>query len=241
MSHVWAPIEDYDSQDGLTHRELAALASVWSDQRQRLADQHAYLRFEQCLKREWAIETGLIERLYSFDRGVTQLLIEHGIQADLMPHGSVSNPQATVAMIRDHEAAIEGVFQFAKDDRSLSTSYIKELHALMTQHQHTVDDVDSLGRRMELRLIRGDYKCLPNNPYSSDGSIHQYCPPEHVSSEMDRLVAMHHNHTDIAPEVEAAWLHHRFTQIHPFQDGNGRIARAPWQPWSSLRQVGSRS
>jgi len=22
------------------------------------------------------------------------------------------------------------------------------------------------------------------------------------------------------PEIEAAWLHHRFTQIHPFQDGN---------------------
>lgn len=22
-----------------------------------------------------------------------------------------------------------------------------------------------------------------------------------------------------------AWLHHRFTQIHPFQDGNGRVAR----------------
>jgi prophage maintenance system killer protein len=28
------------------------------------------------------------------------------------------------------------------------------------------------------------------------------------------------------PEVKAAWLHHRFTQIHPFQDGNGRVARA---------------
>jgi hypothetical protein len=27
-------------------------------------------------------------------------------------------------------------------------------------------------------------------------------------------------------EVEAAWLHHRFTQIHPYQDGNGRVARA---------------
>ena len=33
-------------------------------------------------------------------------------------------------------------------------------------------------------------------------------------------------HTDVCPEVEAAWLHHRFTQIHPFQDGNGRVARA---------------
>lgn len=28
------------------------------------------------------------------------------------------------------------------------------------------------------------------------------------------------------PEVKSAWLHHRFTQIHPFQDGNGRVARA---------------
>jgi hypothetical protein len=28
------------------------------------------------------------------------------------------------------------------------------------------------------------------------------------------------------PHIEAAWLHHAFTQIHPFQDGNGRVARA---------------
>ncbi len=42
---------------------------------------------------------------------------------------------------------------------------------------------------------------------------------------MDRLIAMHRAHDDIAPEVEAAWLHHRFAQIHPFQDGNGRVTR----------------
>ena len=43
---------------------------------------------------------------------------------------------------------------------------------------------------------------------------------------MDRLIELHEAHASIPPEVEAAWLHHRFTQIHPFQDGNGRIARA---------------
>jgi Fic family protein len=45
---------------------------------------------------------------------------------------------------------------------------------------------------------------------------------------MDRLVALHleHDGASVPPEVEAAWLHHRFTQIHPFQDGNGRVARA---------------
>ncbi|MGH3603700.1 MAG: Fic family protein [Pseudonocardiaceae bacterium] len=25
-----------------------------------------------------------------------------------------------------------------------------------------------------------------------------------------------------SPAVLAAWVHHRFTQIHPFRDGNGR-------------------
>ncbi|HIK10995.1 MAG TPA: Fic family protein [Oscillatoriaceae cyanobacterium M33_DOE_052] len=44
---------------------------------------------------------------------------------------------------------------------------------------------------------------------------------------VDRLIALHHQHKqrNILPEIEAAWLHHRFTQIHPFQDGNGRLAR----------------
>jgi hypothetical protein len=45
---------------------------------------------------------------------------------------------------------------------------------------------------------------------------------------MDRLIAMHAKHvaSGVASDVQAAWLHHRFTQIHPFQDGNGRVARA---------------
>jgi len=36
---------------------------------------------------------------------------------------------------------------------------------------------------------------------------------------------LEHDQRRVAAEVEAAWLHHRFTQIHPFQDGNGRVAR----------------
>jgi|GEM_PF-6737520 len=28
------------------------------------------------------------------------------------------------------------------------------------------------------------------------------------------------------PLLVAAWLHHQFVQIHPFQDGNGRVTRA---------------
>ena len=226
MQERWQPIEDHESHATLATAGLRALADVWGDQRERLGDMDAYRQFEERLKREWAIETGLIERLYTLDRGVTQLLIEHGIRATLIPHEHDVNPDEIVAIIADHEAAVEGVFDFVKGERSLSASYIKELHALMTQHQETVGGVDSLGRKTSVPLIRGAYKSLPNNPLRPDGTIHEYCPPEQVDSEMDRLIALHHQHGDVAPEVEAAWLHHRFAQIHPFQDGNGRIARA---------------
>jgi prophage maintenance system killer protein len=76
-------------------------------------------------------------------------------------------------------------------------------------------------------LIKGDWKRQPNNPLRPDGSIHEYSPPEQFASEMDRLIALHlqHREQNVPPEIEAAWLHHRFTQIHPFQDGNGRVAR----------------
>jgi Fic family protein len=45
---------------------------------------------------------------------------------------------------------------------------------------------------------------------------------------MDGLLQMHTEHEarGVPVEVEAGWLHHRFAQIHPFADGNGRVARA---------------
>lgn len=226
MPQRWQPIEDCDSPGALATPGLPALAEVWREQRDLLSDTDAYRQFEERLKREWAIETGLIERLYTLDRGVTQLLIERGIQATLIPREQSANPERIVAMIGDHEAAVEGLFDFVKGDRRLSTSYIKELHALMARHQETVEGVDSLGRPTSVPLVHGAYKTLPNNPLRPDGTIHEYCPPEHVDSEMDRLIALHHEHGEVAAEVEAAWLHHRFSQVHPFQDGNGRIARA---------------
>lgn len=225
MAHSWAPIEDIMPAEVRASRELAALASVWSEQRGRLTGQEAYREFEKRLKREWAIETGLIERIYTLERGITQLLIEHGLRAELVGPSGGSSPEEVIAMIADHKEGVESAIAFVKDGRCLSTSYIKEIHALMTRSQRYCDAMDRFGNRLRVPLLRGDYKQSPNNPKCVDGSIHEYCPPEHVAAEMDRLIAMHLAHDGLAPEIEAAWLHHRFAQIHPFQDGNGRVAR----------------
>ena len=227
MAHAWDFISDYETDPAeLAQPELKHLAAVWQEQRERLETQDSFVRFNERLHREWAIETGLIERLYAFDRGVTQLLIEHGIDAALIPHADGQQPESVAAMIGDHQAAVESIFRFVRGERPLSTSYVKEMHALMTRNQAWAEAADAQGRIGRVELVRGDYKRWPNNPRRPDGSIHEYCPPEHVAAEMDRLIELHQAHVSVPPEVEAAWLHHRFTQIHPFQDGNGRIARA---------------
>lgn len=58
-----------------------------------------------------------------------------------------------------------------------------------------------------------------------DGSVLKYTPAEHVSAQMDQLVALYKSYADRDPIIQAAWLHHRFARIHPFEDGNGRVAR----------------
>lgn len=227
MERDWRFIADYEQDPPeLEKSELRALSAVWQEQKDLLQNQEALGRFTEKLKREWAIETGLIERLYVFDRGITEILIERGIDAAFLPYGTVKNPELVVSMINDHRRTVDGLFDFVKQDRELSTSYIKELHASLTRNQISVEVRDQFGRLFETPLHRGEYKRLPNNPARPDGSIHQYCPPEHVAAEMDRLIEWHRTHQHAMPEVESAWLHHRFAQIHPFQDGNGRVARA---------------
>lgn len=227
---LWQPIEDLPANwQSLANSELPPLVTVWDEQADRLRNSGEFKTFMERLRREIAIETGIIERLYTIDRGITRLLIEQGINEALIPHGATDRPvKQVVSLIQDQEAAIEGLFDFVGRQRTLSTFYVKQLHQLLTQSQDSTEAfVPSTGQIIRIPLIQGDWKRQPNNPMRPDGTVHEYCPPEQVASEMDRLIEIHHQHREqnVPPEVEAAWLHHRFTQIHPFQDGNGRVAR----------------
>lgn len=230
QGYKWKPIEDLpDDWQRFASSELAGLFALWKEHVVRLKDSPAYQEFQVRLRREWAIETGIIEGLYDIDRGVTRTLIERGLHASLIAHGDANKPaEEIIPMLKDHEAVVEGLFDFVGQKRQLSTSYIKQIHQALTTHQETATGIDELGRRTQVPLLRGDWKKWPNNPTRTDGLIHEYCPPEQTASEMDRLIELHQQHLqqEVPPEVEAAWLHHRFTQIHPFQDGNGRVARA---------------
>jgi Fic family protein len=230
MTTTWEPIRDLPSDwSVLSDGELRPLLQFWNDQRSDLEKSGALQQFSERLAREWAIETGQIEGVYNIDRGVTETLVERGISADLIPQTpGEKTPEVITAILNDHREVLEGLFEFIKGNRPLSKGYIHELHAALLRHQETTTAIDQFGNLFEARLLKGKYKERPNNPKRSNGAVHVYCPPEQVDSEMERLLEMHASQikNQVPVEVEAAWIHHRFTQIHPYQDGNGRVARA---------------
>ncbi|MBF0153287.1 MAG: Fic family protein [Magnetococcales bacterium] len=226
--HFIANLEETSS---LENTELKALAEIWQERRERLQESDEYQEFLKKMQREWAIETGIIERLYSWDRGITEVLIEQGIEASLIAHrGGIDREEAEhyAAVMRDHYSIVDGLFSFVKSERDITESYIKELHAGFTTHQDTIEAQTEEGRRVRVPLLKGTYKEQPNNPLRRDGLLHTYCPPVHVQQEMSHLVSWYQEweKRKTPPEILSAFLHHRFTQIHPFQDGNGRVARA---------------
>jgi len=230
MVLAWEPLTDLpEDWSALTDGELKPLLQLWNDQRADLDQSGALSTFTQRLSREWAIETGQIEGVYNIDRGITETLIKRGIQANLIPsEPGQRSPELIAAIIQDHLDVLEGLFQFIKGDRELTKGYVHELHAGLLRHQDTYTNRDQFGNLVSRTLLKGKFKDQPNRPTRPDGIIHQYAPPEQVDSEMERLLDLHckHEKRGVPVEVEAAWLHHRFTQIHPYQDGNGRVARA---------------
>jgi len=79
---------------------------------------------------------------------------------------------------------------------------------------------------MEVKI--GEYKSRPNHVQTATGEIFYYATPEETPIMMKELVEWYNDESDkkeLSPIELAALLHYRYIRIHPFEDGNGRIAR----------------
>ena len=233
IEHGWEPITPLKRNCSYDFSELDSLHQQWVNVKKQRegSTPDVYRGFLERLQRSWAIETGIIEGLYELDRGVTQTLVEHGILANLIERSSTDkDPQQLVRILRDHQQTAEFVYESIRRSATFSRQFVRELHLILTQNQPNFKAVDQFGTVFETLLDRGNFKKLPNNPTTSQGSIHEYCPPIFVDDEIENLVYWYREYeqptNEYHPFLVGAWLHHRFAQIHPFQDGNGRVARA---------------
>jgi len=228
--YIWKPIEPLsDVERGIDLATMRPLYENWRSAKQRLQESSAgeLLDFNRRLIRRLSVETGILERLYDLDRGTTEALVAHGFLEDLVSHSSTNiEPARLIDILRDQESAVQLVIDCVAKNRELTKGLLHELHTILTRHQETTTAVDQFGNRLEIPLLKGQFKAQPNNPKRQDGTVHQYCPPVHVDSEVDNLLSWLPTYDGEDPVIVAAWFHHRFTQIHPYQDGNGRVARA---------------
>lgn len=227
---VYQPIEGLSEKDRLSNGALAALDALRTEWGRRLAElgEDERARIRQRTLRRLAIETGILERLYDVEWGLTLTLIAEGFTRDVVERVGGQVDDQTLATLRAQLDSLGLVLDFVHQNRQLTPGFIKELHHAITRTQHTYVVVDSLNRVTETVLPKGAWKTQPNHVLRADNTLLEYSPPEQVASEVDRLVELGHEMeaSPIHPIIRAAWLHHRFVQIHPFADGNGRVARA---------------
>ena len=222
----WHPITPLQPGTDNDFSQDDALLRQWLDHRTDVGDSNL-----TALHRSWAIETGVIEGIYRLDADQTQVLVEHGFEPENIPQsGTGQDPDNLLAILQDHMTALDAIYDQVRNDRSISLTAIRQLHQVIVAHQPTYRAMNQFGQWFDATLHAGTFKTLPNNPTRPDGVIHQYCPPEQVLSELDNLLSWYHDYVqkpdEYHPLLVAAWLHHRFAQIHPFPDGNGRVTRA---------------
>jgi fido (protein-threonine AMPylation protein) len=224
---AWQPLQPLGPVDEDVQQVLASVDTLRSAWREVITGASAE-EFQEARRRSLrrhAIETGIIERLYDVDWGVTEALVAEGLTAEVAAREGGLEADA-LEIIRTQYSALEFLVEAVREGRPLSVHFVRELHAAICAHQQSYEGHDPLGRIVQVPLNKGAWKHLPNHVMRPDGSSLQYAPPEQVDQQMDLLMQYYATSEDHHPVTRAAWLHHRFIQIHPFADGNGRVARA---------------
>lgn len=227
----WRHITPFDTTNVAARGRIAALEALrlaWQGELNSISEDERVRRRQRTLRR-LAIETGILEKLYDLDWGLTLTLVAEGFARDVIERASPGRVNDWVlATLNAQRDSLEMVIDFVRGNRTLTPSFIKELHHAITRTQTHYEAIDALGRVVLRELAHGAWKTQPNHVVQADGTRLECCPPEQVDSEIERLVSWYEEleTSNLHALEKAAWLHHRFVQIHPFADGNGRVARA---------------
>jgi prophage maintenance system killer protein len=130
--------------------------------------------------------------------------------------------------IRGHNEAINFLYQMIKEENEITESDIRSLHKIILVEPYEVDTQTNEGIPAKKRIQIGVYKTSANHVLTQTGEIHYYATPEETPILMGELMETYRQNKSnqkVHPFILAAYFHYRLTAIHPFDDGNGRMAR----------------
>jgi Fic family protein len=128
--------------------------------------------------------------------------------------------------MKAHNVGLEMMKIEALDrERPLSENFIRELNGTILAGDFYKVSHDPQSR---YKIHTGVYKTRPNSVITPSGEMFDYASPEETPSLMGDLVRWYNKaekDSILSPVELAAVFHYRYIRIHPFEDGNGRIAR----------------
>lgn len=110
----------------------------------------------------------------------------------------------------------------------LTQNFIRTLHKTLLREDYTVYRNLPGGMTTSYVIHAGQYKTRPNSVITRYGDRFEYASPEETPALMGDLVDWYNEEEakgEMSPVELAALFHYRYIRIHPFEDGNGRIAR----------------
>lgn len=113
-------------------------------------------------------------------------------------------------------------------DIPLTQNFIRTLHKTLLREDYTVYKNLPGGQTASYTIHAGRYKTRPNSVITRYGDRFEYASPEETPALMADLVEWYNKAEQsgrFTPVELAALFHYRYIRIHPFEDGNGRIAR----------------
>ena len=113
-------------------------------------------------------------------------------------------------------------------DIPLTQNFIRTLHRTLLREDYTVYRSVPGGVQTSYTVHAGQYKTRPNSVITRYGDRFEYASPEETPALMANLVDWYNQAEQegvLSPAELAIVFHYRYIRIHPFEDGNGRIAR----------------
>ncbi len=110
----------------------------------------------------------------------------------------------------------------------LTQNFIRTLHQTLLREDYTEYRTLPNGVQTSFVIHAGQYKTRPNSVITRYGDRFEYASPEETPALMSDLVDWYNEEEQkgkLSPVELAALFHYRYIRIHPFEDGNGRIAR----------------
>ena len=112
--------------------------------------------------------------------------------------------------------------------KPLTETFIRTLHHTLLREDYTVYKNLPGGVQTSYTIHAGCYKTRSNSVITRYGDRFEYASPEETPALMNDLVAWYNEaekSRQYTPMQLAILFHYRYIRIHPFEDGNGRIAR----------------